>query len=344
MQNYKRAVLATGILLAALMTSEAALADCSPLKLIASVDLQPTQDKRREFIPVKIAGQSRYMVLDTGAAMTTISNLAVNDLGLKLRHGNFEMINVSGGVSSQFTETSFELGNLKADDVAFVLMPDSEMLGDNKNYIGLLGSDILKHYDVSIDFGTDKFDLLSQDHCEGKVVYWAAPAVAVVPIRVLRSGEIVLPVTLDGKTVYATLDTGASSSTLAQDAVESDFGLKLGSPDTPAGENLFGKKNEHTYAHTFKTLDFEGIAISNPHFEIIPDMMRNSFENTPRTGSHIPNPDNAIHPSKMLLGMDILRHLHIYIAYKEEKLYVTPAGMPGAPDQASSASAAPSAK
>jgi hypothetical protein len=27
----------------------------------------------------------------------------------------------------------------------------------------------------------------------------------------------------------------------------------------------------------------------------------------------------------MLLGMNVLRNLHVYVAYKERKLYVTPA-------------------
>jgi hypothetical protein len=30
----------------------------------------------------------------------------------------------------------------------------------------------------------------------------------------------------------------------------------------------------------------------------------------------------------MLIGMDILRHLHLYIAYREQKLYVTLASAP----------------
>ena len=28
----------------------------------------------------------------------------------------------------------------------------------------------------------------------------------------------------------------------------------------------------------------------------------------------------------MLIGMNVLRHFHLYIAYKEERLYITPAG------------------
>jgi hypothetical protein len=30
-------------------------------------------------------------------------------------------------------------------------------------------------------------------------------------------------------------------------------------------------------------------------------------------------------PWDMTLGMDVLRHLHVYIATKERKLYITPA-------------------
>jgi hypothetical protein len=42
--------------------------------------------------------------------------------------------------------------------------------------------------------------------------------------------------------------------------------------------------------------------------------------------------------SDFIIGMDVLRHLHIYVAYKEQKLYVTPASAPLA---ASAGSAGP---
>ena len=35
--------------------------------------------------------------------------------------------------------------------------------------------------------------------------------------------------------------------------------------------------------------------------------------------------DEALEPD-ILLGMNVLKHLHVYIAYKEKKLYITPAG------------------
>jgi hypothetical protein len=41
----------------------------------------------------------------------------------------------------------------------------------------------------------------------------------------------------------------------------------------------------------------------------------------------IPDRESKVGASgpKMLLGMNVLRHLHLYIAYGEHKLYVTPA-------------------
>ena len=69
--------------------------------------------------------------------------------------------------------------------------------------------DLLHNYDVDLDIDAGKFKLFSQDHCPGKVVYWPASTVTVVPIRVVRSGHIIVPVVLDGHAIDALLDTGA---------------------------------------------------------------------------------------------------------------------------------------
>ncbi len=52
--------------------------------------------------------------------------------------------------------------------------------------------------------------------------------------------------------------------------------------------------------------------LANPHDNIEGD-------------TRIPNPEVETGLGDMILGMDILRHLHVYIAYKEQKLYLTPA-------------------
>lgn len=305
----------------------AAFADCKPLQLITSVVLMPSDHKTAEFVPVKVAGISRYMLLDTGGAFTSLTSGFSDELGLERRHGNFEMYNAAGDYTSEFVVSTLELGPLKADRVAFVIAPEVGFNGE-KQIGGILAPDILMHYDTEVDFGINKLTLLSQDHCEGKVVYWPAEAVAVVPMRVLYSGHIIIPVTLDGHELYAILDTGASGSTLSIPAAETYYGLKLGSADAPPVGDLLGKTNVKTYSHKFKTLDFQGIAVSNLQVDIIPDMLAGKFENKARTGTRLANKKLDEDKSDMLIGMDVLKYLHIYIAYKEEKIYITPATVP----------------
>src|SRR5215469_12824583 len=80
------------------------------------------------------------------------------------------------------------------------------------------------------------------------------------------------------------------------------------------------------YRHTFASLSFGDVAASNPHFAIIPDLVNRVRE--PEIGTRFADEEGGTPP--MLLGMNILRHLHIYIAYKEQKLYISPAGAAGA--------------
>src|SRR6185369_4337960 len=135
-----------------------------------------------------------------------------------------------------------------------------------------------------------------------------------------------VPVTLDGKRLMATLDTGAYNTTLSIPFAESLFGLKPGSEDTPRIGTLVGKASAATYRHMFGTLAFGDIEVKNLQVQVIPDLLHQVLVNasTPPTGTRIYDPRKLEADASMLIGMNILRHFHIYIAYKEEKLYITP--------------------
>jgi hypothetical protein len=55
------------------------------------------------------------------------------------------------------------------------------------------------------------------------------------------------------------------------------------------------------------------------------------MDNAPPLGTRIREPDTEQGLPQVLIGMDILRHLHLYIAYREQKLYITPASAPDVP-------------
>jgi len=309
---------------------DAAAEECPPLTLITSVGLVPSEHGTAGFVPVSIQGSPRLMLLDTGGANTEITNEVADELKLPRRHVNIRLYNASGEYSDEAAVATFELGTLKANDEAFLVAPGSNPFGNDARLAGILAPDILRHYDVDVDFGANKLNFLSQQHCEGKVIYWPASAVAVVPMRVLNSGHIIVQVSLDGHSVIAMVDTGASNSTLNLPAAESYFGLKMGSADAPQRGQLPDRTGAFTYEHTFKSLAFEGISVSNPHIIIIPDENGDLMANIPSTGTRLADRKNDDDKADMLIGMDVLRHFHLYIAYKEEKLYITPIEPPAA--------------
>lgn len=324
-----RWAIGTVFILAPWLVTPVQAEDCPPLTRIVSIDMVPAEQKLAEMVPVTIQGVPKLMLLDTGGFWNEISLAAADELKLPRRHGSFQIFDVSGHSSSMFATASFELGPLKADSFDLIIAPDSSMFDGDGRVVGLIAPEMLKHYDVDLDFGANTLGLMSPEHCPGKVVYWHPSAVAIVPMTVLDSGHIVVPVVLDGHPVMAMLDTGASNTTLIQKVAEGTYGLTLGAADTPRSGELPSRPGAFTYRHTFATLGFEGVTVKNPQVEIIPGLLQGvtSGQAAPPTGSHLPGRNAQMEADwSMLIGMDILRNFHLYIAYKEEKLYVTPAG------------------
>ena len=108
--------------------------------------------------------------------------------------------------------------------------------------------------------------------------------------------------TLDGHRVQAMLDTGAAQTALSMDAAERIFGLKT-----------------RAASHRFKTLSFEGVTINNPEIALADNITRAPMSQMGK----LPSTDMKRDAPDLLLGMSTLKQLHVYIAYKEEMLYIT---------------------
>jgi hypothetical protein len=313
--------------------------ECPPLKSIASVRLMSTPDEREVFVPVSLDGQSRYMLLDTGGALDQLTPQAVVDLGLKSwRTPTLRFYDVQGDYADGATVVpDFSIGSLVGHNVNFVITPGSPFAND-RNIAGILGPGILRYYDVSVDFGAGTLTLLSQDHCEGRVIYWHAQTVAVIPMQVQQAtGHIVVPVALDGRSLSALIDTGADATVLNLSAAENDFGLDVRRAGLMPVRRLGGRDNPMVYRHQFGWLNFSGVMVANPVIDIIPDLAGRTGPRT-ATGTRIPDLDLQQGLPDMLIGMDILHHLHLYIAYGEQKLYITSAVAPAAEARQNAAS------
>ena len=322
------------LLFAALSGTAQADTACPPLTLIASVDMH-IGDDGRVYVPAKISGTPKSMLVDTGGFFSEMTQSTVAELKLDTHHVGLQLIGVAGDTTNVVARAPFAIGNLRADNMDFMVMaPVHAFAPDVTDAAGILAPNLLSSYDVDLDFGGRKFNLLSQNHCEGKVVYWPADAVAVVPFAINSDGHIIVPITVDGHRFSAVLDTGATNTVFNLEIAKFAFSLVPGSSDTSVRGKLIGSSGPtNTYSHRFGALSLEGIAVANPEIELLPDLMRNKRmdpKDSLEHGTRLSDPSHAVGSGDMILGMDILHNLHVYIAYKEKKLYITPATAPAA--------------
>lgn len=309
-----RAILAGGFLCTAVFSASAATADDCRLTQLASLDTQ-RDDSGGTVIPSDIEGHPALLLVDTAGIYNLITPAAVEAMGLTHQALSPSLL-LSMGATGQRLHTgavvhSLKLGNMNGTNIPFIVMPPNML---PQNVAGTLAPALLANYDVEIDPSHQKLNLFSPDHCPGKVVYWTHAPVAAVPMRLDSSLHIIVPAKLDGQHFEATIDTGSSRSLLIDDLVQDK--LKLNSP-APGAQSISGIS--HSATMRFNSLAFGDIAVSNPQMLILKDR------------------DLLADRTPMIIGMDVLSHLHIYISYKEHMLYVSAADAPP-PDTMTSAS------
>lgn len=278
-------------------------------------------------VPAVINNDPKLMLLDTGGVIRQISRATVEALKLREHDSPLKLFDVKGDISQTYAEIGeFALGPIKLENAQFQVMADPNFGKGSPPIAGLLSIDFFQYYDMDFDFAAGRLNLFSPDHCEGKVVYWPAENIAAVPIT-LDKNHVTVPVTLDGQHPKAIIDTGASISTISMDVATRVFSLTPQSPDMKAMGQITNGENTTAYQHSFSNLSFEGVAVNNPRVTILPDVMnRKDRNNTLQTGSHISSVDDSVVLPEVIIGMDVLKKLHLYVAFKERKLYISEAG------------------
>ena len=329
MHNKSTAAAAVFILCAA-FPSSAQAEDCRPQGIAASVQLLRSADGYVPVLPVEMNGQPKTMLLDTSGTLTEILPRTADSLGLPRQKGEFTVIDASRRYSSDYVNVPLKIGRISSKGVGMIILPNDGDLGGGASADGVLAPDILSNYDIDIDFGTGRLNFISQDHCFGRVIYWPATAVAAVPMQRIIHSWIAISVKLDGQPTLAIVDTSTARSSMYSAIAERVFGLKLGGPDTPSIGNMSDHPESVIYRHAFKMLEFDGITVTNPDVQIVPDLLKNtkSRHSEAETGSLLTNSVLDEDSIQMRIGMDVLRQLHVYAAYKERILYLTAAGQP----------------
>jgi hypothetical protein len=303
-----------------LATSTANAQTCGLTK-VASYDMRFT-DSGHVAVDIRIGGVDKLMAVDTGAWFSYLTAEEVDAMRLPRRSmsGQFVAYDAYGRRTSEVaTAPSIMIGPLEVDAVDFIVPPHGTSYGTNVS--GLLGANVLKKFDLDFDFANKKFNLFSQDHCAGQVVYWSADGATKIPFK-FNGSAITIPVQLDGHDFYASLDSGAFASTISQPIASQVFNL---SPDSPGVDKTVHTGSDGSswtdYTHTFNTLSFGGVLIPYPVLHLLKDRMGAAASaDTARLDNQMP-----VHLPEILLGLAELQKLHLYVSYREKLLYVTAA-------------------
>lgn len=301
-------------------TAGAAMAaDCSTLQQLASIPLTSNGDAM--LVPVSINEQPRFLLLDTGGSITQLTAATAQDLDLPVMNSDIQLFDIDGHESHLGTRVRhFAIGNLNARNISFPLNP-APSFGDK--IAGLLSLDLFTAYDVDVDFANARMGYFSQDHCPGKVVYWDEDALTIIPMT-LHDHHITIPVTLDGQKMDAIIDTGSNHTIMSLQTARHFFNLSPDAPGLDISGTLGDNPDRKTYAKKFGILSFGGVSVSNLDVTLVPDIVGKGADHTFESETLNRASDN-IHLPQLVIGMNVLKHLHIYFAFKEKNIYITPA-------------------
>jgi predicted aspartyl protease len=256
-------------------------------------------------IPAQVNGNDVTLAIDTGGFASSLTQAAADRLGIvRHRMNNVVIRDMGGKVADEYVQVNkFRIGNLERGGVYLSVMASFP------GFDGLIAPDILRNYDVELDFAGNRFNLFRPHPCKDRAVYWTGNYAA-IPFSVTSDGHMRVPVTLDGQDTYAIIDSGAGVSALSMQSAHRLFGLGPDSANVTAVKALEGASGSklNAYAYPFQTLTMGGVTVGNPHIALTEG--RNFLESN---------------SAAILLGMDVLSKLHLYIAYRAETLYVTDA-------------------
>lgn len=274
-------------------------------------------------VPVEINGVKENLTFATAGTATQLTEDTAKKLGLNITaDGEIALFDRMGKMTSnQVSISKFVVGTAEGSNLKFPVSPGGGFGGGfGGGGAGLFSLNHMLPYDVDVDFGTDKLRFFSQDHCPGGVLYWQASVVGVLPLTIDR-GRVTVPVEIDGKTLIGVIDTAAMDLSIKEAVAEKVLGLEAG---------MAGK------THT-GTLRLGALGLRNINFNIRGNGAIEGGSAVISAQNRSAAVQNALAQPEVIIGMELLRKLHLYMAFGEKKLYITP----GTARAAAAAPAAP---
>lgn len=316
------APLAAGIFVS-LSTAAFAASDC---RLLQVAELPVTMQGNAPLVPASINGHAVMMLLDTGAATSTIWRSSAAELKLDIHSTRARSFGAGGPDAA---------GLVWIDDFALAgatvhkLQLYAVGRGGWSGTAGILGEDLLSKWDLEIDLSAGKVRLFTPKHCTGdQVVYWS-PTYSVLTLIPPPNdftndfNWLEASVRLNGREILAMFDSGASLLTVTTQALK-----RAGvSPETPivAAQSTRGiaARPVDTSIAVFPSVSIGQETVQNAKLRIA-DLFGRDTE--AHTDSLIPR--DMMGGLDMLIGADFLLSHRVYVARSQRRMYFTYKGGP----------------
>jgi predicted aspartyl protease len=241
-------------------------------------------------VAARIGGQERNLLIDTGGVTSMLTRSTVSALGLAPEALRDERVTLYGGLHlSQFVRVNAtDVGGVPGP-ANFYVLPDNRL---PYALSGTLAPDFLSRFDVEFDFANARMNLFAPGACP-------LAASGAVGLASDANHHLIVPVEIDGHTIPAMLDTGASRSEISLETARSLFGPM---PDLRAANRSDAEPG--LAAHPFRTLTVAGVQIADPDILVAPDAVSRRPAGAPR----------------LVIGQNLLRRLHLFISYSRNML------------------------
>ncbi len=276
-----------------------------PVEIVAGVPV----------VNVQVNEVALPFVLDTGAQRSLITEAAVRRAAVRLDEwASTTVRGVSGYERHRNADpASLRLGAITlrrrsvAADQALTVGPLPQAALAGHAVAGLLGTDFLGGFDLDLDLPHRQVTLYRVAGCTGRLLPWPAatnsPGYDTIfgsqPIR----DSLIVPVQLDGRTLRAEIDSGATVSLLTASGIERMGLTPAMLADDPAGSmHGVGRFAVVTRRHRFAALRLGAERIADPTIWAAPVHI-------------LPIID-------LLLGEDWLGHRRVWLSFATSRVFV----------------------
>lgn len=282
-------------------------------------------------VPATINGTTVPMLFDTGTRGYAVTKAAAGRIGLAVNDRPPEMHLLGGQYLSESARIeTITIGGIERSALRAGVIPQGGDGSDGRS-AGVIGagpgafSADERFLDTEIDPAAGVITLFDPDHCPGQVVHWATEFSSVPVLLEAGTHQLRVDVELDGKKLLAWIDTGAAQTSMPLDHAGLNFALNPTSPGVARDKTaLIDGQLMPAGAYSFHTLKIGDIVVNNPNVmlvEFYPDTIV-------ATGSHFRA--GKVELPDLVIGMNILKSLHLYLAYHEGVMYYTPASVQAA--------------